>query len=153
MDIKKQSAEMPESLRTSRGSPDWREKINDAFIRSKPIQARIGNDEFLLYVAGNECCLAKNRELAYSSTGTGSAYVLARFFIMAKESMAGMLAETVDSRVINKCVLESMMRDALDTNLVVGKDAEKLKDVLSSVFWSKEDNEQEVSVLSPEKAD
>ena len=144
---------MPESLRTSNRGPDWRDQLNSAFIKAKPIQARIGTDEFLLYVAGNECCLAKNRELAYSSTGTGSAYVLARFFIMAKESMAGMLAETVNSQAIDRCVLESLMRDALDKNLVVGKDAEKLKDVLSSVFWSKEENEQQVPVLSPEKKD
>jgi len=72
---------------------------------------------------------------------------------MAKESMAGMLAETVNSQAIDRCVLESLMRDALDKNLVVGKDAEKLKDVLSSVFWSKEENEQQVPVLSPEKKD
>lgn len=117
------------------------------------MEARIGNDKFEILMMGHDCCLTKNKELVYSSSGTGSAYVLARFFVFAKRSMVEMF-ETVSSRVIDKCVLESLIRDAVDTNLVTGKDAEKLKDVLSTVFWSKEESDHEkLSVLSDKKKD
>ncbi|GAG28227.1 unnamed protein product, partial [marine sediment metagenome] len=49
---------------------------------------------------------------------------------------------------------KSLLRDAVETNLVAGKDAEKLKDVISTVFWSEEkDRGEEVPVLSPGEKD
>ncbi len=116
------------------------------------MDAKIGNDTFEIVVAGRDCCLLKNKNLMYSASGTSSAYVLARFFILAKESMSDMLG-TVNRRVIDRCVLESLLRDAVETNLVSGKDSEKLKDVISSVFWSEEQDREKVPLLPDSKKD
>jgi len=132
--------------------PNWRDQLVEAYTKSKPVDAKIGNDKFEIIVMGNDCCLLKNKNLMYSASGTSSAYVSARFFILAKESMAGMF-ETVERRVIDRCVLESLLRDATETNLVSGKDAEKLKDVISTVFWSEEQDRQKVPLLPDSKKD
>lgn len=126
---------------------DWREQLNEAFVKSRPIHAKIGNDTFEIKVAGRDCLLTKNGALAYSSTGTNSAYVLARFFILAKESMAGMFNEAGRS-TIDRCVLESLLRDALEKGIVSGQDADKVKDVLSTVFWSESGEERSKLPLS-----
>lgn len=114
---------------------DWREQLSEAFVKSRPIRAEIGSDVFEIRVAGRDCLLTKNGQLAFSSTGTNSAYVLAKFFILAKESMVGMFNET-GRDAIDRCVLETLLRDALEKGIVSGQDADKLKDVLSTVFWS-----------------
>ena len=131
--------------------PNWRDQLAEAYVRAKPVDAKIGHDKFEIVVAGRDCCLLKNKNLMYSASGTGSAYVLARFFILAKESMVEMLG-SVGRRVIDRCVLESLLRDAVETNLVSGKDSEKLKDVISTVFWS-EEKDREVPLLPDSKKD
>lgn len=137
-----------ESVSGLRGT-SWRDQLAEAYTKSKPLVASVGNDKFEIVVMGNDCCLLKNRNLMYSASGTSSAYVLARFFILAKESMVEMLG-SVGRRVIDRRVLESLLRDATETNLVAGKDAEKLKDVISTVFWSEEDKSQEKVPLLPD---
>ncbi len=118
-----------------RGGGNWREQLNEAFVKSRPIRAQIGNDVFEMKVAGRDCLLTKNSQLAFSSTGTNSAYVLAKFFILAKDSMSEMFNE-IGRSAIDRCVLETLLRDALEKGIVTGQDADKVKDVLSTVFWS-----------------
>ena len=140
-----------ESISGPKG-PSWRDQLVEAYTKSKPVDAKIGNDKFEIVVMGRDCCLLKNKSLMYSASGTSSAYVLARFFILAKESMVGMF-ESVERRVIDRCVLESLLRDAVETNLVSGKDSEKLKDVIATVFWSEEQDQGKVPLLSNPKKD
>lgn len=121
--------------------PNWRDQLVEAYTRAKPLVASAGNDKFEIMMSGRECLLLKNKRLVYSSTGINAAYSLARFFVLVKESMSGFF-EGVNKRVVDRCVLEGLLRDAVDTNLVTGQDAEKLRDVISTVFWSEGGKEE-----------
>ena len=113
---------------------DWRERLFEAFEKSRPLVAQVGSDKFEIRKSSQDCVLTKNEQVVYSTTSTNAAYVLARFFILAKDSVLSSFESS--SSIVHRCVLESLIRDALDKNVVVGQDADKLRDVLATVFWS-----------------